>query len=224
MKKMTFLMMVVLLVGGMALTSGQDARSKSVPTTATPTKLTDAGVDSLLIAATAQAIAQFSSQLQTSLKIALDDGGPLNAINVCNVVAPDIQIAHVRDGWFIERVSAKPRNHNNQADSAQLAILASFEDGAMTPHHVIQWNDPKKREKFRFYSPIRMQEACLSCHGDVAGFVPGLSDQIKQLYPRDKAVGYKVGDLRGMFAIEVLWPEGRAYAEKLAGGAKRESK
>ncbi|MCC6961994.1 MAG: DUF3365 domain-containing protein [candidate division Zixibacteria bacterium] len=163
------------------------------------------------------AISQFTSQLQTSLKLALSEGGPVNALGVCNVVAPDIQIAHVRDGWFIERVTDKPRNRNNQADSLQLAVLAQFavKDA---PAFVASWDNPEQPQKFRYYLPIRAADVCMNCHGDPAKFQAGVAEKIKELYPDDKAVGYKVGDLRGMFAIEVLWPEGKTYAEKLTAG------
>lgn len=215
---------VIMTVGSLTLTNGQNADSKTAVPAVDTTALSKAAVDSLLISAANQAISQFSSQLQTSLKVALDDGGPLNAVNVCNVVAPDIQTAHVRDGWFLERVTAKPRNRNNQADSAQLVILAKFEAATNAPSFVAQWNDPIKREKFRFYRPIRTNEMCAGCHGDPASFVTGLTEELKKLYPDDKAVGYRSGDLRGMFAIEVMWPEGLAYAQKLAASVKRDTK
>lgn len=224
MSKIIVLAVALLTVGSLALTGGENVASKTAVAAADTTALSDAAVDSLLITASNQAIMQFSSQLQTSLRIALDGGGPLNAVNVCNVVAPEIQIAHVRDGWFIERVTAKPRNPNNQADSSQLAILERFAASTDAPSYLVQWDDPAKREKFRYYFPIRTKELCAGCHGDVAKFVPGLVDEIKKIYPDDKAVGYKSGELRGMFAIEVMWPEGKAYAEKLAESSKSLSK
>lgn len=222
MRRMFIFAAVLLTVGSLTLTNGQNTDSKTAVPAVDTTALSGAAVDSLLIIAANQAIAQFSSQLQTSLKVALDDGGPLNAVNVCNVVAPDIQTAHVRDGWFLERVTAKPRNHNNQADSAQLAILALFEN-PNAPAFVSQWNDKIKREKFRYYRPIRTNDLCGGCHGDPSIFVAGLNDELKKLYPNDKATGYKSGDLRGMFAIEIMWPEGFEYAKKLAASAKRDT-
>jgi len=222
MRRIFIFAVVLLAIIGIALTNGQSADNKMAQAASDSTALSGAVVDSLLISAANQAISQFSSQLQTSLKIALDDGGPLNAVNVCNVVAPDIQTAHVRDGWFLERVTAKPRNRNNQADSAQLAILTLF-GSTNAPSFVAQWDDEIKREKFRYYRPIRTNELCGGCHGDPSSFVAGLSDELKKLYPDDKAVGYKSGDLRGMFAIEVMWPEGLGYAKKLAASVKRDT-
>lgn len=224
MKKKFLLMTALFLIGILALSDAQSVRLNSAKTKAEPARLSDAAVDSLLAVAAEQAVEQFSSQLQASLQVALKEGGPLNAVNICNVVAPDIQIAHFRGGWFIERVTAKPRNHNNQADSAQLAILALFESDSGAPGYIAHWVDPKKREKFQFFRPIKVKEVCLGCHGDTAGFVPGLTAEINKYYREDKATGYKVDELRGMFAVEILWPEGRAYAEKLAGSVKQDSK
>lgn len=213
---------VIVTIGSLTLFSGQNADTKTAVSEEDTTALSGAAVDSLLISAANQAISQYSSQLLTSLKVALDDGGPLNAVNVCNVVAPDIQTAHVRDGWFLERVTAKPRNRNNQADSAQLAILAQFES-PNAPAFVSQWDNAVKREKFRFYRPIRTNELCGGCHGDPSSFVAGLSEELRKLYPEDKAIGYKNGELRGMFAIEVMWPEGLGYAKKLVASVKRDT-
>ncbi|MBV5321708.1 MAG: DUF3365 domain-containing protein, partial [Sulfuricurvum sp.] len=52
-----------------------------------------------------------------------------------------------------------------------------------------------------FYKPIVINnEACLKCHGNVEG---DLAKAITAAYPEDKATGYKMGDLRGMIAIEI---------------------
>ncbi len=161
------------------------------------------------------AIAHFQSQLQTSLKLALDEGGPLNAIGVCNVVAPEIQVAHVKDGFFIERVTDRPRNRNNQADSLQLTVLRRFRDSS-APEFYAAWDDTVTRGKYHFYKPIRIAEVCLGCHGDAAKLSVAVKDTLAALYPADKAVGYQPGDLRGMFVVEILLPEASDYVKKLS--------
>ncbi len=173
--------------------------------------------EELLAKAAEVAISQFSSQLQTSLKVALSEGGPVNALGVCNVVAPDIQMAHVRDGWFIERVTDRPRNRNSQADSLQLVVLGRFA-ASDSLASVTEWDHPQERQKFRYFKPIRVADICLNCHGDAGKLDANVKAKLAELYPNDKAVGYKVGELRGMFAVEILWPEGKAYAEKLTSG------
>ena len=45
-----------------------------------------------------------------------------------------------------------------------------------------------------------VQPLCLSCHG--SELAPDIATQITDLYPEDRAVGFEVGDLRGVFWLE----------------------
>ena len=38
---------------------------------------------------------------------------------------------------------------------------------------------------------------------------------LKELYPLDWATGYKTGELRGVFVVEVAWPLRREQARRL---------
>jgi hypothetical protein len=40
----------------------------------------------------------------------------------------------------------------------------------------------------------------LKCHGNIEG---ELAKAVRSAYPDDKAIGYKMGDLRGMIAIAI---------------------
>jgi hypothetical protein len=52
-----------------------------------------------------------------------------------------------------------------------------------------------------YYKPIVINnEACLKCHGGLDVNSP-LAKAIKTTYPEDKAIGYKMGDLRGMVVV-----------------------
>jgi hypothetical protein len=51
-----------------------------------------------------------------------------------------------------------------------------------------------------YVEPILAQPLCLTCHGDA--IAPALASRIEQLYPQDRAVGFQVGDLRGVFWVE----------------------
>jgi hypothetical protein len=43
---------------------------------------------------------------------------------------------------------------------------------------------------------------CLQCHGlDIA---PPVAEKIAELYPYDKATGYREGDIRGAFVVTKL--------------------
>jgi len=53
--------------------------------------------------------------------------------------------------------------------------------------------------EFRFMKAIPMAANCLQCHGTEIS--PAVSAKLTELYPQDKAVGYKEGDLRGAFVV-----------------------
>ena len=46
---------------------------------------------------------------------------------------------------------------------------------------------------------IPTQALCLNCHGELMS--TPVKAKIKQLYPGDKATGFKVGDIRGAFTL-----------------------
>jgi hypothetical protein len=55
-------------------------------------------------------------------------------------------------------------------------------------------------ERSGYVEPIGVQPLCLTCHGE--SLAPDLASRIEELYPADRAVGYRVGDLRGVFWAE----------------------
>ena len=161
-------------------------------------------------------IESFSFSLKKALSEAMHDGGPINAINVCSELAPEIAMAHSTEGWTISRISEKSRNRNNRADNMQLEILDEFYSPDQEPKYVGEWQMLSGKKTYFYYKPIYVQEICLNCHGARENIKPEVAAKIKELYPEDAATGYRVGDLRGMFVVKVAWPEGRARAEALA--------
>jgi len=55
----------------------------------------------------------------------------------------------------------------------------------------------------RFYKPIMLQPICLNCHGPEEQLLPELKTTLDELYPEDQARNFKVGDLRGVFRVEM---------------------
>ena len=54
-----------------------------------------------------------------------------------------------------------------------------------------------------FYAPILLAApVCLQCHGSaVKDIAPATMAAIKKLYPDDKATGFQLGDLRGLWRV-----------------------
>lgn len=148
---------------------------------------------------------EFGAQLRTALQAAMNEGGPLAAIRVCNEAAPAIaQASAAHSGAAVGRTSLKLRNPANAPDAHEHAVLDAFAE-AMKPGG--QDAPPERIDvladgRVRYMSAIVMQPPCLACHGE--SIAPQVAEAIDALYPDDEAYGYRVGDLRGAFTI--TWP------------------
>ena len=62
-------------------------------------------------------------------------------------------------------------------------------------------NAPKdeNNNKFVYVKAIRIKEVCLNCHG--SNISSDLKKEIQKLYPDDKAINYKLNDIRGAFVL-----------------------
>jgi len=54
----------------------------------------------------------------------------------------------------------------------------------------------------RYLKPIVLQAECINCHGSEADIMPEVKQLIAQEYTDDKAVGYRIGDLRGAVSLK----------------------
>ena len=52
-----------------------------------------------------------------------------------------------------------------------------------------------------FYYPIITNTMCLQCHGTKNEVAPETLVKIKNLYPKDKALGYSTNEVRGIWSI-----------------------
>nr|MBN2278600.1 DUF3365 domain-containing protein [candidate division Zixibacteria bacterium] len=162
-------------------------------------------------------IESFMLSLKYSLNEAIREGGPVRAIGVCSEAAPEIAMAHAREGWQIWRLTDRSRNPNNQVNDLQHDILYEFAEAGSAPPFVIEWKEEMGQRKFYYYKPIYTDKLCLNCHGVKESMKPETVAKLMELYPDDQATGYYAGELRGMFMVEVDWPKGKVLAEKLAG-------
>lgn len=157
-------------------------------------------------AASRPVVQEFASTLQGALGKALQEGGPVNAIETCNKVASRIaQEQSAKHGWDIGRTSLKTRNDANAPDAWEKQVLQSFEerkakdeDVAKMEHAEVVTEDGK--QYFRYMKAIPTGELCLKCHGTEID--PEVKAKLDELYPNDKARGFKLGDIRGAFTIK----------------------
>jgi hypothetical protein len=155
--------------------------------------------------------AEFMKTLKGELMQAMQAGGPVNAVGVCNLRAPAIaaELGALR-GWEVGRTSLKLRNPANAPDEWERARLESFEqrkrageEPAQIEYYEVVEQDGKP--VFRYMKAIPTAELCLTCHGEKID--PAVSAKLTELYPRDQARGYQAGDIRGAFTfIEPISP------------------
>ena len=146
---------------------------------------------------------QFISNLQK----AIEEKGVTGAIGFCNVEAlPILKAVSERHKVTIRRASNRYRNPADQPDSDEAKILDAYEYNAENGLK----SDPNIQkiqggEVYLYTKAIIIQERfCLSCHGDPEKEIDAKTlSEINALYPGDKAKGYKVGDLRGMWSIKI---------------------
>jgi hypothetical protein len=147
--------------------------------------------------------------LKGKLSSALADGGPVFAINVCNVAAPELAAEFsLRPGWQIKRVSDRARNPANSPSAYEAGVLRHLAAAGADPvFH--EWTVNAAGDSvFSYFKTIRMAELCLTCHGDPATFDPELLQALTETYPEDQATGYAAGDFRGALVVTVHLPEG----------------
>jgi Protein of unknown function (DUF3365) len=149
-------------------------------------------------------VSQFSEKLKSELVRAIEAGGPVKAIEVCNVIAPAIASEASIEGWSVGRTSLKLRNAKSKPDDWEKQTLEHFEaekargaDVSMLERsEIVNLNGVRT---FRFMKAIPTAEPCLTCHGGAVK--EPVKAKLAELYPEDQAMGFSLGDIRGAFTL-----------------------
>lgn len=116
---------------------------------------------------------------------------------VCKPVGMRAMQLSQEQGWQVKQIASKYRNPAHAPDNLQSKIaLARFDQN---PDLVGFWDREtvNGQEGTRYYRRINVEASCLACHG-------GKGDRpqfVKDNYPQDLAYDFRVGDLRGMYAV-----------------------
>lgn len=145
-------------------------------------------------------IAPFAQELLATVKQAMAQGGPQNAVMACQALAPSIAEKHSRQPWTIGRTALKVRNPNNRPDAWEREVLERFarEAAAGKPVAGLSHGEVVDGE-YRYMQAIATGEPCLACHGK--NIDKDLLALLDQRYPGDQARGFALGELRGAFTL-----------------------
>lgn len=144
--------------------------------------------------------------LGKNLKNALQNGGVENAISFCNTAAmPIVDSLSKSLGAEIRRVSLKARNPNDLPNDLEKKLLEAYEYQLKDSLSLTANVQPVDDDQYLFTKPILIDnELCLKCHGSLDnGLTQETKDFIKTKYPLDKATGYNLDELRGMWSITI---------------------
>lgn len=145
-------------------------------------------------------IAPFQQQLLGTVKQAMADGGPAQAVEACQSLAPSIAALHSQAPWTVGRTALKLRNPDNAPDAWERRVLEQFAQRAAAGEPVQQLSHGEVvAGEYRYMQAIGTAEACLGCHGE--NIKPELLQLLDKHYPQDQARGFREGDLRGAFTL-----------------------
>ncbi|MGF1557849.1 MAG: DUF3365 domain-containing protein [Flavobacteriaceae bacterium] len=140
--------------------------------------------------------------LGKNLLKALGEKGTIGAIEFCNTRAlPLTDSISVMNNVVIKRVSDKPRNPENKANNEELDYITYFKKLAIAGKEakpIVK----RENDEVHFYYPITTNAMCLQCHGKpVEQVTPETLSTLKNLYPKDQAVGYDTNEVRGIWVV-----------------------
>ena len=142
--------------------------------------------------------AKLKNELVTSMQSGLDE-----AIAACNTAAPAIAKSLSIEGVEMGRSSHKVRNPDNVAPEWLAPYVQKWADSGITNDEEVRLVSILSRlegGRHGYAEPIFVQPLCLTCHGET--LAPDVAAKIAELYPNDRATGFRTSDFRGVFWVE----------------------
>lgn len=132
----------------------------------------------------------------------MKEGGVAQAVPFCNAHASQITNEFAtKSGVEIKRTSHLLRNEKNAPNQREQEVIEMYL--SQKPDALKPMVEKNKDGSVQFYAPITLLDKCTVCHGILGETLEAKNDSItKFLYPNDKAIGFKPGDIRGIWSIK----------------------
>lgn len=168
-----------------------------------PAATANAQITDAQISKARTAVNTLQTELQTALQTALRDGGPIAAIDVCQLQALPITASiSEQQKLHIRRTALKLRNPANAPDDWEAQQLADFAARAERGESLATMEAVSRESgEIRYMKAIPTGAACTGCHG--TQIAEPLATALKERYPDDQATGFTEGDLRGAFSVRI---------------------
>lgn len=145
-------------------------------------------------------VQEFGKNLKDSLVSVITKGGVVGAIGFCRSASPELAQEHSKPGYEVGRTSHRLRNPANAPKEWMKPVLQEFsQSSSLEPKEAILTKVDEK--KWGYAEPIYVTTLCLKCHGDAVK--EDVKEAILARYPHDQAIGFKKGEFRGMFWVEM---------------------
>jgi ABC-type phosphate transport system auxiliary subunit len=147
-----------------------------------------------------------TKKLGSNLTQKMKEGGVKEAVPFCNTMAYSLTDEMSKKyNAEIKRTSDKLRNEKNKPNDEEKKIIEDYKKAMASNKQLKPVVAMDASGNPHFYAPIILKKKCMTCHGAVGGEVSVTTDSlIRSYYPNDKAVGFKEGDLRGIWSIKFL--------------------
>lgn len=143
--------------------------------------------------------------LSARLGAAMQSGGPAHAVEYCSLSAlPLVDSISAAEGVHIKRTSERLRAPHDAPDADEERALQVMREQWEQGDAAAVLSDVRLLgDSVAYYQPIFIgSPTCLKCHGtaglelDSAAYAA-----IAEYYPDDAAIGYELGELRGMWSV-----------------------
>lgn len=195
MARISLLVLYVLFLAGSVAAGQSTPESPSYPIAQAPEALRDAVQRGDVI------VGSMQSSLLAELTRQMQRGGPEGAVKVCHLQVSEVahEIAR-KQGVAAGRTSHRLRNPTNLPRPWAASIVASH---AGKPIAGVDGFVVDLGERVGLLRPIGFRAACAACHGPREGIAPEVLKELQDRYPADQAVGFREGEIRGWFWVEV---------------------
>jgi len=128
---------------------------------------------------------------------------PEEALEYCHANALKITDSLAKAyGVVIKRTSYRLRNPKNKPTAQEEKVMEIYRKQILKNLKPKPYMHYDEHGYPHVYIPIMVQQKCLMCHGDPNKEIPEVINQkLSELYPSDKAIFFKEGDLRGIWSI-----------------------
>ena len=144
-------------------------------------------------------------QLGGALKAALERGGVAEAVPYCQTAALPLtdSVGSTSLATNLRRTAMRYRNPANAPNAVDVRHMKIFMDQLAQGDTLMPQVEALPGGVLQYSRPILTQGMCLPCHGTVGeSLATAHYEIIQSRYPQDSAIGFALGELRGIWSVQ----------------------